>query len=210
MGKATVELKPGQSVMLPPAAHISFEIEAGQRFKMTQPQGEQVADLVSFNRDDPRELLSMHGSRAVNLNWKLTKPMTLYTNRTRPMWVIEEDKTGENYCGGGYCSEHLNTMRYGDKGKGASNCQQNLEKAIAGYGMDRWNFNVDACFNVFMTVAYDADGKWEIRLPKGKPGDFITMKSLMPQIVAISNCPILFNACNNYKLKPLELEILKD
>ncbi len=31
------------------------------------------------------------------------------------------------------------------------------------------NFNVDACFNVFMTVAYDADGKWEIRLPKGKP-----------------------------------------
>jgi len=31
----------------------------------------------------------MHGSRAVNLNWKLTKPMTLYTNRTRPMWVIE-------------------------------------------------------------------------------------------------------------------------
>ena len=210
MGKATVDLKPGQSVMLPPAAHISFEIEAGQRFKMTQPEGEQVADLVSFNRDDPRELLSMHGSRAVNLNWKLTKPMTLYTNRTRPMWVIEEDMTGENYCGGGYCSEHLNMMRYGDKGKGASNCQQNLEKAVAGYGMDRWSFNVDACFNVFMTVAYDADGKWEIRLPKGKPGDYITMKSLMPQIVAISNCPILFNACNNYKLKPLILEILKE
>ena len=43
----------------------------------------------------------------------------------------------------------------------------------------------------------------------GKPGDYITMKSLMPQIVAISNCPILFNACNNYKLKPLTLEILK-
>jgi uncharacterized protein YcgI (DUF1989 family) len=209
MSKATVDLKPGQSVMLPPAGHISFEIEAGQRFKMTQPEGEQVADLVSFNRDDPRELLSMHGSRAVNLNWKLTKPHTLYTNRTRPMWVIEEDLTGENYCGGGYCSEHLNTMRYGDKGKGAPNCQQNLEKAVAGYGMDRWNFNVDACFNVFMTVAYDPDGKWEIRLPKGKPGDYMIMKALMPQIVAISNCPILFNACNNFKLKPLTLEILK-
>jgi len=27
--------------------------------------------------------------------------------------------------------------------------------------------------------------------------------------VAISNCPILFNACNNFKLKPLTLEILK-
>ena len=125
------------------------------------------------------------------------------------MWKIDEDLTAENYCGGGYCSEHLNMMRYGDKGKGAPNCQHNLETAIRGYGMDRWNFNVDACFNVFMTVAYDAGGKWEIRLPKGKPGDSITMTALMPQIVAISNCPILFNACNNYKLKPLTLEILK-
>ena len=208
-GRPTAILNPGEPVTLEPAGHISFEIEAGQRFKMTQPQGEQVADLVSFNRDDPRELLSMHGSRAVNLNWRLTKPHTLYSNRTREMWAIEEDLTGENYCGGGFCSEHLNMMRYGDKGKGAPNCQQNLEKAIRGYGMDRADFNVDACFNVFMTVAYDANGKWEIRAPKGKPGDYMVMKALMPQIVAISNCPILFNACNNYKLKPLMLEILK-
>jgi uncharacterized protein YcgI (DUF1989 family) len=209
MSKATAVLTPGTPVTLPPAGNISFEIETGQRFKLTQPEGEQVADIISFNRDDPRELLSMHGSRAVNLSWKFTKPMTLYTNRTRPMWVIEEDLTGENYCGGGYCSEHLNTMRYGDKGKGQPNCQQNLEKAISGYGMDRGNFNVDACFNVFMTVAYDPDGKWEIREAKGKVGDYMIMKALMPQIVAISNCPILFNACNNYKLKPLTLEILK-
>ena len=47
------------------------------------------------------------------------------------------------------------------------------------------------------------------RPPKGKPGDYIVMQAMMPQIVAISNCPILFNACNNYKLKPLTLEILK-
>ncbi|MCX7311832.1 MAG: urea carboxylase-associated family protein [Alphaproteobacteria bacterium] len=209
MSKATTVLVPGVSVTLPPAGNISFEIEQGQRFKMTQPEGEQVADLISFNRDDPRELLSMHGSRAVNLNWKLTKPHVLYSNRTREMWRIDEDLTGENYCGGGYCSEHLNMMRYGEKGKGAPTCQQNLEQAVRGYGMDRWNFNVDACFNVFMTVAYDADGKWEIREAKGKVGDYITMTALMPQIVAISNCPILFNACNNFKLKPLTLEILK-
>src|SRR5262249_42378916 len=185
------------------------EMEGGRRVKLGEAEGEQVGDLISFNRDDVRELLSMHSSRAVNLNWRLTARHVLYSNRSREMWVIEEDKTGENYCGGGYCSEHLNMMRYGDKGKGQPNCQQNLEKAIAGYGMDRWNFNIDACFNVFMTVAYDADGKWEIRLPKGKPGDHMIMKALMPQIVAISNCPILFNACNNYKLKPLTLEILK-
>jgi uncharacterized protein YcgI (DUF1989 family) len=210
MTRATDVLSPGIPVTLPAAGNISFEIEAGQRLKLTQPEGEQVADLISFNRDDVRELLSMHSSRAVNLSWRLTAPHALYSNRSRAMWRIEEDRTGENYCGGGYCSEHLNVARYGAAGAGAPNCQSNLEAAVRGYGMDRSNFNVDTCFNVFMTVAYDADGKWEIRPPKGKPGDYMTMLALMPQIVAISNCPILFNACNNFRLKPLTLEILPE
>jgi uncharacterized protein YcgI (DUF1989 family) len=38
----------------------------------------------------------------------------------------------------------------------------------------------------------------------------MTLRALMPQIVAISNCPILFNACNNFRLKPLMLEILPE
>jgi uncharacterized protein len=105
-----------------------------------------------------RELLSMHSSRAVNLNWKLTAPHVLYSNRSQAMWQIEDDLTGENYCGGGFCSEHLNIARYGQEGAGAPNCQANLEAAIARYGMARWSFNIDACFNVFMTVAYDANG----------------------------------------------------
>jgi uncharacterized protein YcgI (DUF1989 family) len=210
MTRATAVLSPGVPVTLAPAGNISFEIEAGQRVRLTQPEGEQVADFISFNRDDIRELLSMHSSRAVNLNWKLTAPHVLYSNRTRAMWRIEADLTGENYCGGGYCSEHLNVARYGAVGAGAPNCQSNLEAAVRGYGMDRWSFNIDACFNIFMTVAYDANGIWEIRPPKGKPGDYITMLALMPQIVAISNCPVLFNACNNYRLKPLTLEILKE
>jgi uncharacterized protein len=209
MTRATAILRAGEPVTLDPAANISFEIEAGDRFKLTQPEGEQVADLISFNRGDTREMLSMHSSRAVNLNWKLTAPHILYSNRTREMWKIEEDCTGENYCGGGYCSEHLNVARYGEVGKGGPNCQSNLEMAIRGYGMDRLSFNVDTCFNIFMTVAYDANGAWEIRPPKGQPGDYMIMRALMPQIVAVSNCPILFNACNNFRLKPLILEILK-
>jgi uncharacterized protein YcgI (DUF1989 family) len=209
MSRATAVLTPGEPVTLAPAGNISFEIEAGQKLKLTQPEGEQVADLISFNRDDVGEILSMHSSRAVNLNWRLTAPHVLYSNRTRPMWRIEEDLTRENYCGGGFCSEHLNVARYGEAGRGAANCQSNLEAAIRGYGMDRTSFNVDACFNVFMTVAYDQDGVWEIRPPKGKPGDYIVMEALMPQIVAISNCPILFNACNNFRLKPLLVEIVR-
>jgi len=53
MTRATAVLRPGEPVTLAPAGNISFEIEDGQRFKLSQPEGEQVADLISFNRDDP-------------------------------------------------------------------------------------------------------------------------------------------------------------
>jgi uncharacterized protein len=138
-----------------------------------------------------------------------TAPQTLYTSPVRSSSICHIGRVRfKNYCGGGYCSEHPNIARYGKKGIGAPNCESNLETAIRGYGMDRWNFNIDACFNVFMTVAYDANGVWEIRPPKGKRGDYMTLRAPMPQIVAISNCAILFNACNNFRLKPLTLEIL--
>src|SRR3982074_673595 len=153
MARSTAVLKPGEPVTLAPAGNISFEIEAGQRLKLAQPKGEQVADFISFNRDDVRELLSMHSSRAVNLSWKFTAPDVLYSNRTREMWKIEEDLTGENYCGGGYCSEHLSLARYGEVAKGSPNCQSNLEAAVRGYGMDRWSFHIDACFNIFIAGA---------------------------------------------------------
>ena len=93
MSGASAVLKPGVPATVAPGGYISFEIETGQRLRLTQPEGEQVADFISFNRDDVRELLSMHSSRAVNLSWKFTAPDTLYSNRTREMWNIEEDLT---------------------------------------------------------------------------------------------------------------------
>jgi uncharacterized protein len=98
---------PASRVTLPPVGGISFEVAAGERPRVTQPEGEQVADLISFNRDHTRELLSTHSSRAINLSSKLTAPHLHYSNRSREMWQIEDDLTGENYCGG-YSSEHLN------------------------------------------------------------------------------------------------------
>jgi len=82
---------------LPPPGDISFAVAAGEPLRLTQPEGERVADLISFNRD---ELTSMRSSRAINLSWKLTAPHLLYSNRLREMWQVEDDLTGENYCGG--------------------------------------------------------------------------------------------------------------
>ncbi len=65
MTRATAVLSPGVPVTLAPAGNISFEIEAGQRVRLTQPEGEQVADFISFNRDDVN---AWDGPRATMFN----------------------------------------------------------------------------------------------------------------------------------------------
>jgi uncharacterized protein YcgI (DUF1989 family) len=193
--------------VMPPGGYWAAEIAPGERLRISQVDGEQVCDLLSFNRADPREQLSMFASCAVNKCWRLTAPHTLYSNRSQPMWQIEEDTVRENYCGGGWCSAHLNDRRSGKPEN--PNCEDNLTAALAPFGLDRWSFYPDACFNVFMTVAYEPDGRWEIREPRGRAGDYMVLRALMPQIVAISNCPQVLNPVNNYQLKPLQVEILR-
>ena len=46
MTQATTVLKPGVPVTLAPAGNVSFEIETGQRFRLTQTEGEQVDHCI--------------------------------------------------------------------------------------------------------------------------------------------------------------------
>lgn len=195
-----------EDFVMPPGGYWTGTVETGERLRISQVEGEQVCDLISFNQAEPREQLSMFTSRAVQKNWRLTTPHTLYSNRTRPMWQIEVDTIGENYCGGGYCSSHLNDQRSGLPDN--TNCEDNLVAAVERFGLDSWSFGPDTCLNVFMTVAYEPDGLWDIREPKGKKDDYMVLRALMPQLVAISNCPQIINPVNNYSLKPLRVEIL--
>lgn len=199
-------VKPRQQVTLPPGGCFGATVAAGERVRIVDIEGQQVSDFMSFCQEDPREQLSMYSSRAVNRNWKLTAPHQLFSNLVRPMWEIEVDTVGENYCGGGYCNARMNDVRYG--AADAPNCEANLERALAPYGLSRWHFNPDTCFNVFMMYAYEANGFLEIREPKSRAGDEIVLRALMPQIVAISNCPQVRNPVNAGRLKPLRVEIL--
>ena len=191
--------------VLPPGGHVGLEVATGQRVRLTDLEGGQVPDFFSFNSADPRERLSMYFSRAANLTWKLTRGHTLYSTGGNPMWAIEEDTLGDNYSGGGYCNERINFVRYGVRG--TPSCEANAAAALAPWGLDASSFDADTAFNIFMNVAYEPDGCWEIRDPRGRPGDYIELRSTMDQLVAVSNCPQLLNRCNGGRLKPLRFQL---
>lgn len=191
--------------VVPPGGHFAALVRAGDRVRIVDLEGQQVTDLVSVSAADRRERLGMYPSRAVNRTWRLTKGHTLYSDRARPMWLIEEDTVGENYSGGGFCNAAINAVRYGIPQ--TPNCLDNLDAALRAHGLSAADIDFDACLNVFMTVRYEPDGRWEIDVPKSRAGDHIQLRSLMDQVVAISNCPQLLNPVNAGRLKPVAVEV---
>lgn len=196
----------GRTIVLP-GGHFAARLGEGDRLRIVDLEGQQVTDLVSVSANERGERLGMYPSRAVNRTWNLTRGHTLYSNRARPMWLIEEDTVGENYSGGGFCNAAINEVRYGIAG--TPNCLDNLLAALRPYGLTAADIDFDACLNVFMTVRYDPGGRWEIDVPKSRAGDHILLRSLMDQIVAISNCPQVLNPVNAGRLKPVAIEVTR-
>lgn len=192
--------------ILEPGDAVALTVDVGERLELCQVEGRQVADLVSFNIDDPDDRLGMYMSRAINHTWLLREGHVLVSTDGHDLWFIEEDTVGENYSGGGYCNPYVNERR---SGRGdAPTCEQNFVRILADYDLTRRSFDADTCFNVFMRVDYGPDGAWEIREPSCDADDRVRLRAEMPQIVGISNCPQLLNPVNAFQLKPLRLRVL--
>ena len=199
----SISVKKGE--IIPAGEYLALELREGQVLRVIDLEGQQVMDLVSFNLHNFEEKLSCIYSNLLNGKWHLTKEHGLYSNRARLMWTIVEDMVGLHHSLGGFCCEELNRLRYGVEG--TKNCAANLTRAIAPYGLKRQDLDQDACFNVFMNVAFDPDGTCEVRPPISRPGDFIDLRAQMDCLVALSNCPQERNPCNAFKPTPMKIEV---
>ena len=57
-GESTSEPTSILDVVVPPREYLWFPVDYGQRFRMIDVEGQQVAHLVLFNRDNPTEVFS--------------------------------------------------------------------------------------------------------------------------------------------------------
>jgi uncharacterized protein YcgI (DUF1989 family) len=190
---------------IPAKEYLAFEIKKGETLRVIDVDGKQVADLVAIRSADRSEKLSCVYSNLMNKRWMLTKGDTLFTNRANPMFFILEDKVGLHYTGGGYCTPEINIKRFNDSEM--KNCEDNLALAFEPYGVTRYEFNFDCCFNINMNLTYQRDGSMVLEEPFSKPGDYIDLRAEMDCIVAISNCPQDKNPCNAFNPSPLRIQI---
>jgi uncharacterized protein YcgI (DUF1989 family) len=188
---------------LPPQTGTAFLVRAGQLLRITDPQGEQVSDLVSFARDDPREWLSSGRSIDYANTIYLTAGHTLYSNRSRPMWTIVEDTVGRHDFLLTPCSPETFTILYETTGHHPS-CFENLARHLAPFGIAP--DAIPTTFNVFMNVVVTESGELQILPPRSRAGDHILLRAELDQIVGVTACSAELS--NNGRFKPIDVALL--
>lgn len=189
---------------IPPRSGTAFELARGQRLRVIDPLGEQVADLVAYNRHDVGEFLSSGRTLDYASCIYLTTGHSLYSNRSSVMLRIVADAVGRHDFLLAPCSAEMFRILYGDT-EPHRGCFGNLAAALAPYGVvpDA----VPTAFNVFMNVPVDGrTGQLRVEPPLSRPGDAIEFEACMDLVIGLTACSA--GQSNNFHYKPIHYEVL--
>jgi hypothetical protein len=196
--------RPERRGIIPPQSGTAFVLHAGERLRVTDPEGEQVADLVCFRHDDLREWLSSGRTLDYNETIFLTTGHLLYSNRSTPMLEIVEDTVGRHDFLLTPCSPDTFRILYEDAPADHPSCFGNLCTHLAPFGIRP--DDIPTTFNLFMNVEVAADGRLAVKPPLSRSGDSVTLEARMDLVVGLTACSA--EQSNNFRFKPIAYEVL--
>jgi len=168
------------------------------------PMGSQVADLLAFSADDPREVISNGRTLDYEETIRLTTGNRLWSNRSQAMLAVERDDTGCHDFLLTPCSTATFRHFYPDQPVHRG-CFGNLAVALAPYGVAE--DDIPTAFNIFMNVVVDsATGRIEVLPPISKAGDCIVFHAEMDLIIGLTACSAY--ASNGGSFKPIQYQII--
>ena len=190
--------------VIPPRSGVAFELKRGQRLRVIDPQGEQVADLVAFSRDDVGEAISAGRSIDYASKLWLSTGDPIYSNRSRVMLQIVEDTVGRHDFLLSPCSAEMFRIIYGDE-QPHRGCFGNLAAALAPHGVQP--DAIPTAFNVFMNVPVDGKtGRISVEPPLSRPGDHTDFEAKMDLLIGLTACSA--GQSNNFSYKPIHYQVL--
>ncbi len=188
---------------IPPQSGVGFRLRRGQILRITDPEGEQVADLFAFK--DGESTCSLSSGRSIDYASKiyLTTGDVLYSNDSRRMFTIGLDMVGRHDFLLTPCSQEMFEILYQHQGHHPS-CLENLSRSFAEFGItaDR----IGTTFNVFMNVGVDPSGRVNVATPRSKAGDCVELRAEMDMVCALTSCSA--ENSNNGRFKPIDYEII--
>ncbi len=188
---------------IPPRSGVAFNLKKGQRLKVIDIEGEQVADFICYNLHDRSEYLSSGRTIDYEETIFLTSGNSFYSNRSNIMFEMIEDTVGRHDFLLTPCSAEMFRILYGDT-EPHQGCFGNLCNVLNEYGIKP--DDIPITFNIFMRVDVDAvTGKVSVLPPKSRAGDYITIEARMDLIVGLTACSA--EKSNNYSFKPIGYRI---
>lgn len=183
-------------------------VKQGQTFRILDIEGNQAADTLFYNANDPSERYSAMDTIREQGILYLTAGTKLLSNENNVMLEIVADTCGRHDTIGGACATESNTVRYALEKKCMHACRDSWMLAVAEheeYGLSKRDITHN--INFFMNVPVTEKGGLTFEDGISAPGKYVEMKAYMDTIVLLSNCPQLNNPCNGYNPTPVEVII---
>lgn len=186
-----------------PRSGVAFTLNKGDILTVTDPLGEQVADLLAYAQGDIAEVISSGRTLDYASKLFLTTGDMLYSNRSNIMLEIIDDDVGRHDFLLTPCSKDTFRIIYGDTDPHRG-CFGNLAAALAPFHITE--DMIPVAFNCFMNVVVDGQtGTLSVDPPLSKAGDSIRFKAHADLIIGLTACSALQS--NNGSFKPIHYEI---
>lgn len=187
-----------------PAGHArAFTVLAGQYLTVTDVEGQQVGDLVAFNRHDVTESLHTPFTR---VQWNHIYPRVgdvFWSGLMNPLFEIVHDDVGRHDVVRAICNPGRYVKHFGVTGH--RSCLDNFDEVLAPHGVLRWAMPMP--LNVFQNTPVMPDGSYEVRAPLSRAGDRIVFVAHMDLLCALSACPMDLNATNGGRITDLRVRV---
>lgn len=195
--------------VIPAGQGWMHELGPGQVLRIVDLEGNQAADTLFYDADNPEDHYSAVRTIHAQNNIYLTTGSALFAESGKELARIVADTCGRHDTLGGACSSQSNTVRYAHEKGYMHNCRDTfmleLSKHPEGhlYGKRDLSPNI----NFFMNVPVTPEGGLTFEDGVSGPGCYVEVQSSCRSMVLISNCPQLNNPCNAYNPTPIRVLI---
>lgn len=183
------------------------ELLPGQVLRIIDLEGNQAADTLFYDAENPEEHYSATATIAGQGNIYLTAGSILRSESNKELLKIVADTCGRHDTLGGACSAQSNTVRYSHDTLPMHNCRDTFMLQLSKQSGEYTKRDLAPNINFFMNVPVTPDGGLEFADGVSAPGRYVEIQSIARTIALISNCPQLNNPCNAYNPTPVRVLI---
>jgi uncharacterized protein YcgI (DUF1989 family) len=193
-----------KSLTVPPQSGRAFRVKGGDRIRITDVKGKQVADLFAFATEGELDWLSTAETRDINERLFPSAGGVFYSAKARPMLTLIEDGSPGPH---DMLLPACNAALYERAGlPGHPNCRDNLATALRGEGVTL-PFAPDPV-DFFQNSPPQPDGRLDVLESINPPGGYVLLRAEMDLLLVVTACSVDFHPTNGGVCTEIAVEIL--